>query len=820
MPPRSPPWKSKYSQDSCSASYLSSLRNNRSVRPTGSRPPPFKSATYTNPVGNGIPRSESAASVRRPDEEQPILPVQDLEQETSTKRWSIPKSTSFQSTVAMKGRPLVHQSKSSMPSLGGRKVSTSGSIGSVASSRQSTEDSVYKESAARRSEREEAHSLREALQHIDHKDEEQRILEAAQNEAADLVWKHRYPQAAEDEKTAAYPNPDLTQQARNSIHSRNKSLDKGIASGAGQARPTPSVPIRSEQMQAEKLKSNGVSGHMDSGAEEQIPRVALQNNSRRRSSGNRHVSNGSSKGVFRNPEDQIYEEPEEVEQKATKPTYSDGQELPLRSRPRNSLPRGSRPLPGKSSTLPALSNPKFDRFEIYRNPPTRSRNAEYTLNATVPVQAEPEVVEEVVTPKTRAMEIRSEEIRAATSMKKKDRSPKLPTPTAVSDRPGRPIVSFDPKWRSGGDSPRTSHDMERPSIRPMPATPAMAVSAPIVPTINLPHEDDNVTPVICVSPADATQPSIPTINLPNDDPKPPSISVSAAPPIPTISVPDETPTSGTPRPLPSIQSKASPARPLPHHSQTSPANLPPSKTSRLPWLQRSPLSGPTVTCSACTLPISGRIVTASGSKTHAHKARLHPECFTCHHCSTPLECVSFYPEPDTARLARLEASDLPPDTPTDLRFYCHLDYHEFFSPRCRSCKTPIEGEVIVAAGAEWHVGHFFCGECGDPFDSSTPFVEKDGYAYCVCCHTKRTSARCKECKRQILDELTVEALGGKWHEECFRCDECKGDFGEEGRFFVRDVEVQPSEKERRRGINRKVEERAVCSACEERRLKA
>lgn len=53
-----------------------------------------------------------------------------------------------------------------------------------------------------------------------------------------------------------------------------------------------------------------------------------------------------------------------------------------------------------------------------------------------------------------------------------------------------------------------------------------------------------------------------------------------------------------------------------------------------------------------------------------------------------------------------------------LRFYCHLDYHEFFSPRCKSCKTPIEGEVVVACGAEWHVGHFFCAQCGDVSDHS------------------------------------------------------------------------------------------------------
>ena len=80
-----------------------------------------------------------------------------------------------------------------------------------------------------------------------------------------------------------------------------------------------------------------------------------------------------------------------------------------------------------------------------------------------------------------------------------------------------------------------------------------------------------------------------------------------------------------------------------------------------------------------------------------------------------------------------------------LRFYCALDFHELFSPRCKSCKTPIEGEVIVACGAEWHAGHFFCAQCGDPFDASTPFVEKDGYAWCCDCHTHRYSAKCRKC---------------------------------------------------------------------------
>ena len=146
--------------------------------------------------------------------------------------------------------------------------------------------------------------------------------------------------------------------------------------------------------------------------------------------------------------------------------------------------------------------------------------------------------------------------------------------------------------------------------------------------------------------------------------------------------------------------------------------------------------------------------------------------------------MAFYPEPTihrTSRLARIEVrasdSNVPDeidgykaseDGDTSLRFYCHLDFHELFSPRCRSCKTPIEGEVVLACGGEWHKGHFFCAQCGDPFDEKTPFVEKDGYAWCVGCHAGRFNGKCKGCKKVILEQ-GVQALGGEWHEACFCC---------------------------------------------------
>ncbi|KIW99632.1 uncharacterized protein Z518_11045 [Rhinocladiella mackenziei CBS 650.93] len=725
------------------STYLDNLRNNRPGRPTGSRPPPFPTRNHASSTARvSLTRSDSAPTISSSTDE-----AQQNESRSEDVAATLPKSVSFSSTCSVKGRPLAQPPTSDRPVLRGRKVSPTATVQIP----RPLDDAVYYESASRRLEKEEAHNLREALELIDHKDEERRIYEAAQSEAADLVWKHRNTKAAEDEKTAAYRNPDL------------------------------------------KLKEKTQSGE------------------RRQVSGSRKVS-------FPTSESKIYEEPGQTEGVSPPSVEASGTGMPLRVKSGNTLPWLRKKTFDKPETDPIPDRTKFDRFEIHRNPPTQSRNAEYTAN-NPPSVPTIDVIEEVDTPKSSSgtLEIRSEEIRAATSMRRKDRSPNLPTPTAVSDQLGRPIVSFNPSWRPPSDSPRASPDIDRPTMKltesspmakseekPLPRLTStesdVAVSAPTIPTVNNQQEKPSARPPPAIPEMTVSAPAVPAIHFPESGPEIPSTSLQ----------PDDT---------------KEHARPLPNHSATEPLKgAAPHKTpsNRLPWLHRH--SMPTVSCSSCALPISGRIVTASGSNTSSLKARFHPECFTCHHCSSPLECVSFYPEPEEKRLARVESLGIEPGSPEaandPLRFYCHLDFHEFFSPRCRSCKTPIEGEVIVAAGAEWHVGHFFCAECGDPFDSTTPFVEHDNYAYCVSCHTKRTSARCRECKQQILDELTVEALGGKYHEHCFVCFECGGGFGEEGRFFIRDVDVKPTEKEMRKGILRKVEEKAVCGPCEERRLKA
>ena len=204
----------------------------------------------------------------------------------------------------------------------------------------------------------------------------------------------------------------------------------------------------------------------------------------------------------------------------------------------------------------------------------------------------------------------------------------------------------------------------------------------------------------------------------------------------------------------------------------------------------------TASCHECGFPIEGRFVALAGTT-----ERFHPQCFSCFSCGTSLEALEISPEPDAARTERLErirrrtggealeeesGKTAAEDGDERLRFYCHLDWHELFAPRCKHCKTPIIGEHVVALGEHWHYGHFFCAECGDPFGEDMTHIEKDGYAWCINCQTRRTERRapkCKKCKTAVIGQY-VQALGGEWHDECFRCATCNGSF-EDGQIFPR-----------------------------------
>ena len=805
------------------AEYLKDLRVNRPTRPDGSRPFPSRAATST---AEPYARASSALSFRPLISTREADPIRGLDHERCASALSHRRANSempiAKLTVGGASRDF---STSQIPRL--PPMSPSG---------------TYRENGMRWVEKQEARSLREALEDMDFRDEA-KIHAAAQDEASELVWRHRnqgiaHMDANQLRSCKPYQRADARSQsvgwhaeqdtATGECDTNYQSVSDASNSKKGDINPSKLarntvITFAEPEKPSEDTQASQETGHAlwDSPQKKAymnlntkgLPKIS----GRRRSSGPR--ARDVSGGLFRNPDDKIYEEPDSDKASEAARLEQSRIPAPLVMKNRNSM---SKDRTGSHSFLrsgfaSAEEKIRVFRSEIHRNPPSQSRNPSYLRNSQVstppgPLPANPTESRTGLSANKDGQEVRSDDIKAATSMRMRDRSPKLPSPTVVSNRPGRPIVSFEQDWKYKDTSKQGDLSSDHPSAIPArlrfkPQMPESTASAPIVPTINVPepppmHIDETLS---------CNSPSMPSISISNS-------------PIPTISLPDDPPTM-RPLPSPSSRSRPSPAnRPLPHHSSTTPVH-----SSKLHWTPSSRRA--TAQCAACALPIEGRIVSAASQ-------RFHPHCFTCHHCAEPLECVAFYPEPESARTARIEriearlasnnhvlldekdgetAAD---DGDSSLRFYCHLDYHELYSPRCRNCKTPIESEVVLACGGSWHVGHFFCAECGDPFDAKTPFVEKNGYAWCVGCHAGKFSGKCKGCRKPVV-EGGVSALGSEWHVDCFCCVVCgKRDMRRLNRLLTYYVQECGGQFDDGRFFTRGDEEKPVCVACEERRLKA
>ena len=172
------------------ATYLKDLRTQRQSRPSGSRPaPPSKFGSLkgmeTAPSEPAIQtKSHDDRSTLPPSNSTPIMAAQPTT--LSHNRTGSDRNT--RSPFA--GRPIARP-PSAMPEPGPAKE---------AASKQRPTSLPYLENGMRWMEKQEARSLRMALEDMD-LEEEKRIHTAAQDEAAELVWRHQNP-------GAVFANPD------------------------------------------------------------------------------------------------------------------------------------------------------------------------------------------------------------------------------------------------------------------------------------------------------------------------------------------------------------------------------------------------------------------------------------------------------------------------------------------------------------------------------------------------------------------------------------------------------------------------------------
>ncbi|KAI8606465.1 hypothetical protein EDD21DRAFT_298184 [Dissophora ornata] len=170
---------------------------------------------------------------------------------------------------------------------------------------------------------------------------------------------------------------------------------------------------------------------------------------------------------------------------------------------------------------------------------------------------------------------------------------------------------------------------------------------------------------------------------------------------------------------------------------------PPSKPSRRKSssaTETNQQSSSAFICSSCDEPITGMMITAMGK-------RWHSDHFVCSVCDLNLEHIQFFQK--------------------DGKPYCHLDYHDMFSPKCGHCNSAIENECLTALGKNWHPDHFFCRECGDPFGEDGYMVHDD-FPYCEKDYLRLFAPKCTGCQDPIQGDF-ISALKGKWHRDCFGC---------------------------------------------------
>ncbi|CAF3995052.1 unnamed protein product [Rotaria sordida] len=164
-------------------------------------------------------------------------------------------------------------------------------------------------------------------------------------------------------------------------------------------------------------------------------------------------------------------------------------------------------------------------------------------------------------------------------------------------------------------------------------------------------------------------------------------------------------------------------------------------------------------CSTCQQIIDNKCIKYKGEYYHAYH-------FQCSSCRIELD--------HNAR----EVHDL---------LYCQSCYNKLDLPVCAACRRLIDGRVVSALGKQWHVEHFCCARCGQPFCGSKHY-ENNGLAYCEIDYHILFGSTCFICNR-IITNGAYTACNKKYCPDHFACSQCETKMNEKSKFF--DVDATP-----------------------------
>ncbi|GMT23350.1 hypothetical protein PFISCL1PPCAC_14647, partial [Pristionchus fissidentatus] len=211
-------------------------------------------------------------------------------------------------------------------------------------------------------------------------------------------------------------------------------------------------------------------------------------------------------------------------------------------------------------------------------------------------------------------------------------------------------------------------------------------------------------------------------------------------------------------------------------------------------------------CVRCKEDVIGNVVRAATGS-------FHPQCFRCEECECGLESGVWIVD------GRLLCYDCKENIPKEPRYICtkcrqsidkhellrynHDHFHayhfdctkckknldstarimknELFCARCYDlqcdicpdCKHPVDHETersVEACGKHWHIGHFRCAHCGDPFNGKE-YHERRGKAYCRKDFVSLFGDYCFKCGAGLAGD-SVRIFDKGWCPGCYSCRAC------------------------------------------------
>ncbi|XP_077007290.1 filamin-binding LIM protein 1 [Tamandua tetradactyla] len=177
----------------------------------------------------------------------------------------------------------------------------------------------------------------------------------------------------------------------------------------------------------------------------------------------------------------------------------------------------------------------------------------------------------------------------------------------------------------------------------------------------------------------------------------------------------------------------------------------------LPPPLEEPVGRPDKTASTDICAFCHKTVSPQELAVEAMKKQYHAQCFTCRTCRRQLAGQRFYQK--------------------DGRPLCEPCYQATLE-KCSKCGEVVQEHIIRALGQAFHPSCFTCVTCARCIGDESFALDNQNEVYCLDDFYRKFAPVCSSCDNPIIprdgkDAFKIECMGRNFHENCYRCEDCR-----------------------------------------------